>query len=724
MPSTTHSISNPRSIVSKSYSSNLTSSTSLPELSTQLPRLGSCSSVSYQPNLPNHWLSTPDKVYSCKTDDSNKLSSLHMLQSADSLLQTALSSDDEALLSKQTEVLVDSAELESIYPQERVLTDAVHSIDIQDGNPFAMTDPQWSLASHYHTFPALLDMTSMSSLATDNTYGATATNTVASQESLPMSACSHDIHTMNSDYHCISQTCELDRSQHLMSTNQQLIPYVNGAASLDLQSTQLSQQLSSSSTPLLLESRRLHLSNPNASIPSSYRDKISVIQAISHAITNSIGIGFLMLPYAFSLSGWIVGILAILLTGSLVHWVSQLVSRCVLLFDRHRRSPHQAIRILHTSSEIYATEMSLLLALNINPSHFKFGCIHVSTMAPLVKHILGRPTWLVFNIMDGLLKLGSCILMAVVSSMLILETCSHPLSKLHTDPESVCWIQIPFMMTPISIDQTWSKFMLSILVFPLLLMPFHRLRMFTSIIGMVSITIAFMCVISGMIYCIINEIEQGNSMNKVMDDAFQRVLDQTTIWPTNLSNVMQSTLIILLSFMTHDIYPDLQREMHTPIRFKRVVSISVQSVMVMDLVFAVSGYAFYGNKSMKLVTGNFIQELGGHTYIMSIAIVMLAINVMCRYAMGTHSVCTWIETVMATRRNRHESHENRNSYEDQECRHQCHAGVRGSILIGMTCLVALGLDIQWIVTSVSTLGLGVGIVIPIMCYVRLFCLIP
>ncbi|KAG0146698.1 hypothetical protein CROQUDRAFT_657050 [Cronartium quercuum f. sp. fusiforme G11] len=174
---------------------------------------------------------------------------------------------------------------------------------------------------------------------------------------------------------------------------------------------------------------------------------------------------------------------------------------------------------------------------------------------------------------------------------------------------------------------TLFKLLAFCLVIPTVFMPFKILS-YSSLLGLFSsLTLVGVVVFDGL----------------VKQDAPGSIFDpvETSLWPSGKWGL--SAGLMMSGFSGHSVIPSLARDMRDPQEFNRMIDWAYISAGSMYAVVGVAGYLMFGNSVSQEITHDILVTAGFPVLVNQIAIWMVAINPIAKFALCTRPLNLTIE---------------------------------------------------------------------------------
>ncbi|RUP45844.1 transmembrane amino acid transporter protein-domain-containing protein [Jimgerdemannia flammicorona] len=163
---------------------------------------------------------------------------------------------------------------------------------------------------------------------------------------------------------------------------------------------------------------------------------------------------------------------------------------------------------------------------------------------------------------------------------------------------------------------------------PMVFLPVRNLS-YTSLIGIISAASLVVVVM----YDGLSKDERPGSLRDPMD---------TDIFPSDWKTVPLSFGLIMSGFAGHAVFPTIYKDMAEPKRYTGVVNYSYGITFVMYLLMAASGYAMFGITTMQEITQNIVNVPGYDPLLNKLAVWLIAVNPIAKYALTLNPVSlTW-----------------------------------------------------------------------------------
>lgn len=121
----------------------------------------------------------------------------------------------------------------------------------------------------------------------------------------------------------------------------------------------------------------------------------------------------------------------------------------------------------------------------------------------------------------------------------------------------------------------------------------------------------------------------------------------TLAFPEKFMSMPMAFGVVISSLVGHSIFPTIYRGMRYPAKFPLVINIGYVVIVVIYLIVAIAGYLMFGESIHSQITKN-LSELNDGTVkslavLSKVAITLVIINPMCKYALEMNPVCLLIE---------------------------------------------------------------------------------
>lgn len=178
---------------------------------------------------------------------------------------------------------------------------------------------------------------------------------------------------------------------------------------------------------------------------------------------------------------------------------------------------------------------------------------------------------------------------------------------------------------------TIFKLMAFCLVLPTIFMPFKILS-YTSLIGLCSsLTLVIVVIIDGFI--------KSDSPGSIFVPA------ETSLWPNSKWGL--SAGLMMSGFSGHSVIPSLARDMRNPQDFNRMIDYAYLSAGSMYAIIGVVGYLMFGDAVSQEITHDILVTPGFPVFINQLAIWMVAINPIAKFALSTRPLNLTIEHLLS-----------------------------------------------------------------------------
>ncbi|KAH9817855.1 transmembrane amino acid transporter protein-domain-containing protein [Melampsora americana] len=178
---------------------------------------------------------------------------------------------------------------------------------------------------------------------------------------------------------------------------------------------------------------------------------------------------------------------------------------------------------------------------------------------------------------------------------------------------------------------TIFKLIAFLLVIPTIFMPFKILS-YTSLIGLCSsLTLVIVVIIDGFL--------KSDSPGSIFSPA------QTSLWPNSKWGL--SAGLMMSGFSGHSVIPSLARDMRNPQDFNRMIDYAYLSAGSMYAIIGVVGYLMFGDSVSQEITHDILVTPGFPIFINQLAIWMVAINPIAKFALSTRPLNYTIEHLLS-----------------------------------------------------------------------------
>ncbi|KAH6601945.1 hypothetical protein BASA61_001648 [Batrachochytrium salamandrivorans] len=576
------------------------------------------------------------------------------------------------------------------------------------------------LESFYHTFPALCDVASTPSITID--HAATAGLLPGNIETrLAGHSDTALLQNQPANMSSLVNDMSLNSSNRYGTDTDRLINTTpHGSSPLDAnESTRLlpEQTYTFSSSQAMPD--LVHIQSVNTPLfqnrpdPPHHQPKVSFMYAVARTMNNTLGVGILMIPYALYLTGWIVGVSLLLLFGVLINWTVWLVDRCCLVLahqhqqqqQRQQQQLLQSTRTLRAFSRPILPESDRLFVMRDPSNRTRVRWDPLSPVSKLVLHMFGYHAYIVMVTAEMLLYFGACVSIMLAIVTMWVGPCSPDASSLMTGTitsssmigwsDAICVVAWPSTQMEIRVRALWVRVGLPLLVMPLLMTaPRMRRNSFGMFIG-VGGSVIVMTIVVGLVAAV--------------------GVDMTDLAFAGGSSHHGE--------LAHGPLPKVYGRMRNPLPLSRVISMSFGILTTLYIVCGACGYVVFGQDVLPLLPQSLLNSAGKYVLGVRTAIAMLLLSLLLKYTTVLNTFCSRIEQCLYDGSDRDAIRTNDDEGFTVSVREhwKSHLVMRVGISVLMAYLMALLTNVAAVMgTVVAVLGIPVVIIMPFVCYLRLF----
>ncbi|CDS03033.1 hypothetical protein LRAMOSA00435 [Lichtheimia ramosa] len=251
------------------------------------------------------------------------------------------------------------------------------------------------------------------------------------------------------------------------------------------------------------------------------------------------------------------------------------------------------------------------------------------------------------------------------------------------------------------LDHVTSRLLCFCLMTPFEFLPLRKLSA-ASLLGIISCASLVIIVL----YDGFSKIEQPGSLWNPMP---------TEMLPSNWYHVPLSFGLMMAGFAGHAVFPNIYRDMQEPKHYDRMVDITYILTVTVYVVMAIAGYLMFGSETMQEITQNLAITAGYSKILNSIALWLVVITPIAKFALMIHPLHVAVELWVGSRVWLQQ-------WMDMDWKHTLFQGISRIVVTIIAVYIAIvfpGFD-----RVMSLLGalfsFGISVIFPLVCYQRLY----
>ncbi|KAJ3086870.1 hypothetical protein HK102_012309 [Quaeritorhiza haematococci] len=316
--------------------------------------------------------------------------------------------------------------------------------------------------------------------------------------------------------------------------------------------------------------------------------KSTFAQATFNSVNVLMGIGILSLPFAFRLTGWILGMILLSTSCLMTRYTAILLSRCMDYEDNT------------SSSNTVTTTTHLLNGHQPSSTTHHLRRRKAETYADMGEMAFGTR--------------GRLFISAVFLSELFAATVALVILM----ADSVVALFPSF-------DSSLVKCAAVALVIPTTWPRSLSMLAYGSLLGIVAL-LNLLCII------LVDGSTTEESPGSLINPA------ETHLWPPVLFAVPLSFGLIMAGFAGHSVLPNIYRDMREPQHYPKMVDLTYVVVAAIYIVIAASGYIMFGDATMQEITQNLPQVPSYNKMLTQVTVWLVAVNPATKYALTINPV--------------------------------------------------------------------------------------
>ncbi|KAI8922649.1 transmembrane amino acid transporter protein-domain-containing protein [Entophlyctis helioformis] len=435
----------------------------------------------------------------------------------------------------------------------------------------------------------------------------------------------------------------------------------------------------------------------------------TIFHAASNAVNVVMGLGVLSLPYAFSLSGWALGLAGLAVFALLACWSATLIGECLAAATSPPDGPaatpssgslDRRLGDRSTGSIESASRDSAASTVTVGSRHAASDADHgtkqtrshmlPSTLADMAALAFGRPGRLIVTVLFTMELFAASVALVILfgDSVQTLFPAAFPHGSSHAQ-----WIKVAMVCA--LIPATWMR----------------SLKVFSaaSVVGILSL-----CNLIGIL--VYEGLVHTQTPGSILVPA------ATTLWvPANATwdSVAVAVGLLFVGFDGHSVFPSIYRDMHAPqTTFSRAMSLSYSVIFSIYAITACCGYAMFGTDVLPEVTKSLALLPGVHPLLLRLTIWFIALNPVTKFAMVLNPVNVLAERTWASL---WQGPAGGTQHQPSMGDHQPHRVIRT-----LTALAVLGVAVavpsfdKVMALLGSFLAVSVVLIVPFACHLKLY----
>ncbi|KNC96117.1 uncharacterized protein SPPG_08505 [Spizellomyces punctatus DAOM BR117] len=306
-------------------------------------------------------------------------------------------------------------------------------------------------------------------------------------------------------------------------------------------------------------------------------------QTVFNAVNVLMGIGILSLPFAFRITGWVVGGILLTLCCLMTHHTARLLAKCL-----DYSSPLPQIKVP-------GEQLTLFPSFRRRPTTY-------GDIGELAYGSRGR----------NFISVLFCVeLMAACVALVILI--SDSITALF--PE---WHHVVVKSVAVG------------LIIPMTYPTSLRWASYGSLLGVVALS-------NLMIIILYDGLTTVETPGSLIHPAVTR------IWPENWETVPLAIGLIMAGFCGHSVFPNIYRDMTEPEKYNNMLNVSYVVATIMYIFIAACGYLMFGDFTMPEITQNLPQVPSYNHILTSVTLWLTAINPLTKFPLNVNPINVQIE---------------------------------------------------------------------------------
>ncbi|KAJ3029794.1 hypothetical protein HDV00_009435 [Rhizophlyctis rosea] len=344
--------------------------------------------------------------------------------------------------------------------------------------------------------------------------------------------------------------------------------------------------------------RRPLIAQPIDAPPTPRSTSFHVMMNLVNAM---MGMGILSLPYALSVSGWVIGCALLFCLAFIASHTAKLLARCMDVDDID-------IRVSHSSNSIGSSSTT--------PTRTRYGSTSVSERRNCKARTYGDVGELAFGSAGRrfITTMFALELFTGATALVIVTSDSLKVLLPHLDS-----LLVKAIVAAIVCPTTWPRSL--------------RILSYASVIGIIT-------VINLLAILLYDGLSTPSKPGSILDPA------ETSLWPRSLHHVALSFGLIFVGLDVHAILPSVYRDMKKPHHFPRAVNTTYSFIALVYLTFAACGYLMFGANTNEQITRNLALVPSYSKILTKITVWLVAINPVTKFALFMTPVNTTLENAL------------------------------------------------------------------------------
>lgn len=346
----------------------------------------------------------------------------------------------------------------------------------------------------------------------------------------------------------------------------------------------------------------------------------SLLASTFNSVNVLVGVGVLSLPFAFKVSGWIVGFVLLVCFMLLTNYTARIVTKC-LDFNDDEIQIAVPDKMMGKTEELdeqlladHATEITRLLPEESVPPtsamESSFGSLSIRNKQLLTYSDIGEAAFRQKG-KAFISVIFSLELFAAAVALIILI--SDSLKSLFPDISLIFFKLIAFAVVTPSL---WIRNL--------------QILSYGSFVGIVAvINLIGVVFLDGLTYT-----ESPGSLINPAD---------TNLLPPSIFNLPIVFGLVMAGFSGHAVFPNIYREMKEPKQFSKMLNISYTATFILYSCMASIGYLMFGDKTLDEITKNIAGIPGYNQALNTFTVWLIAVNPATKYALTLNPIAVTLE---------------------------------------------------------------------------------